>query len=494
MTRTLCISLITGILGAVAVLWTAPAPAAEPAVTQPHTAADWPQWRGPTRDGIAPAGPKLLDAWPEDGPRLIWKSGPIPSAVNGGSGSITVAQGKAFVLVNARKQIITDENQIQAVFDEVVKELSTGRDPVPAGALLKLKGKFRTYDEFATLIQPDRDGGWGHRLQVGIIKKVFRYTDAIVCLDAATGKELWRSEFPGIGGDEAGDMGHFGASGTPAVVGDRIYSSGSAGLYCLSIKDGSVIWQTRTDYTHSSPLVTDHAVFVVLHEGLVAFSAQTGAKLWSVPVGGYGVFQCFAPCSSVVEWMSGGKSYLVGVANCGLYCVDPDKGKMLWQEPMAKQAEGSSTPAMDGDLAVVHGDKAVQAYKISPEKAELIWTAGKHAYRAASPLIYQGNVYAVTTDEIQCLDLKTGALKWQEKSNGNYCSPILVDGKIIHNTGHAWYPIFTMMFRARARSSRNWGCFRTTRNWTSSSRKARWRLAPLPPWPTDGSTCAVAAQ
>ena len=342
-----------------------------------RNSAEWPQWRGPTRDGIAPAGAKLLDAWPEEGPRLIWKSAPLPSAAEGGSGSVVVSRGKAFLLVNARKPVIKDEKQLQTAFSDVVKELSKGRDPVPPQALLKLEGKFRTYDEFAKLIQPDRDGGWGHLLQVGVIKKVFRFTDAIVCLDAATGKELWRSEFPGIGGDEAGDMGHFGACGTPAVVGDRIYASGSAGVYCLSVNDGSVIWQKKTDYTHSSPLVAQDAVFVVLHEGLVAFSAKNGNKLWSLSVGGYGNFQCFAPCSSAVEWISGGKSYLVGVAGCGLYCVDPDKGKMLWQEPAAKQWEGSSTPAIHGDLVVVHGDKGVQAYRISPEKADLIWAGGK---------------------------------------------------------------------------------------------------------------------
>ena len=68
-------------------------------------------------------------------------------------------------------------------------------------------------------------------------------------------------------------------------------------------------------------------------------------------------------------------------------------------------------------------------------------------------------MYAVTDDVIQCLDLKTGALKWQEKGNGNYCSPILVNGKIIHNTGHAWYPIFTMMFRASGAKFEKLGWF-----------------------------------
>ena len=35
--------------------------------------ADWPQWRGPHRDGIS-AETGLLDSWPAGGPRLIWKT------------------------------------------------------------------------------------------------------------------------------------------------------------------------------------------------------------------------------------------------------------------------------------------------------------------------------------------------------------------------------------------------------------------------------------
>ena len=36
-------------------------------------AADWPQWRGPARDGVSPEK-GLLRKWPEGGPKLAWKS------------------------------------------------------------------------------------------------------------------------------------------------------------------------------------------------------------------------------------------------------------------------------------------------------------------------------------------------------------------------------------------------------------------------------------
>ncbi len=46
--------------------------------------ADWPQWRGPGRDGIAPAGPKLLDTWPKAGPLKLWVTEKLASGGHAG--------------------------------------------------------------------------------------------------------------------------------------------------------------------------------------------------------------------------------------------------------------------------------------------------------------------------------------------------------------------------------------------------------------------------
>ena len=90
--------------GALPLVSSGPAPAGEaptdPASPKGYVGQDWPQWRGPTRDGIAPAGPKLLDRWPKEGPPLLWKSEPIPGSSDGGSGSLVVAGGKVFVYAN----------------------------------------------------------------------------------------------------------------------------------------------------------------------------------------------------------------------------------------------------------------------------------------------------------------------------------------------------------------------------------------------------------
>src|SRR6185369_14111098 len=45
-------------------------------VPAPVQAADWPQWRGPQRNGVS-AETGLLKEWPKEGPKLLWKVGDI---------------------------------------------------------------------------------------------------------------------------------------------------------------------------------------------------------------------------------------------------------------------------------------------------------------------------------------------------------------------------------------------------------------------------------
>ena len=63
-------------------------------------AADWPQWRGPTRDGAAPDSPPLLESFPETGPKQLWTSEELPDGDTGGWGSPVAARGKVYQYVS----------------------------------------------------------------------------------------------------------------------------------------------------------------------------------------------------------------------------------------------------------------------------------------------------------------------------------------------------------------------------------------------------------
>ncbi len=228
--------------------------------------ADWPQWRGPNHDGIATAGPKLLDCWPKEGPKQLWKSELIPGGYNGGCGSVVVARGRAFVFANwHRPRFAPDKAVLTAAAFE---ELGKGPHALTAdqlGKLASLKGK-----EFPFRFETDQHGAdqqiadllctalgpecSDYAAKRRVIMAIYDFFDSVYCLDAATGKTLWKKEFPGVPVPRWSPL-HWGTSATPAVAGDSVFVQGSQGFHCLSARDGAVKWQIKTRISNSSPLV-----------------------------------------------------------------------------------------------------------------------------------------------------------------------------------------------------------------------------------------------
>src|SRR5215813_12078946 len=58
-----------------------------------QTDANWPQWRGPNRDGVSKET-GLLKQWPADGPSLVWKA----SGAGGGYSSFSIANGRLYTM------------------------------------------------------------------------------------------------------------------------------------------------------------------------------------------------------------------------------------------------------------------------------------------------------------------------------------------------------------------------------------------------------------
>ena len=92
--RTVC-GLMRGALVTVA-LWMA---ASDRGVAQsPNNKGEWPQFLGPQRNGLS-TETGLLDAWPKDGPKLLWRV----KDVGYGFGSVAVSSGRIYLLNNEGK-------------------------------------------------------------------------------------------------------------------------------------------------------------------------------------------------------------------------------------------------------------------------------------------------------------------------------------------------------------------------------------------------------
>jgi outer membrane protein assembly factor BamB len=441
-------------------------------------ASDWPQWRGPQRDGRLIESSPLADHWPASGIKKLWDSEEIPSDDNGGFSSPIAAGGKVYVSIVWHRDVPSetraiddivmrqlgyqsvagwpkdivanmektrrelDPNLMGAEYDKFVqdwldKNLDAKKRQTSAGFV---RGRFNrrgdaipleVYDKLLTVSKkrfPSQAAmeewvnaqGFGEKLAKEIIAAVpptMRVADDVVlCLDLATGKTLWKFSAPG---EAVGRN----ASSTPCIADGKIYALGSTNCYAVDAQTGKQVWAAPLPLKGpaSSPLIAE-GVFVVNAGKLVAFDAATGKQLWTQPKAGGGN-------ASPVAWKCGEKSVVIcnGKALAG---VDLKTGALLWSVP----AGGDCTPALAGDRLAVQTSNAkvgIMAGKLTATNFVQSWNLPYDPLRSqSSPLIVDGHLYLMDDNFHWCLELATGKQLWKEKvPSSTITSPVLADGK-----------------------------------------------------------------
>ena len=454
----------------VVILWAATAVAGE-----------FGQFRGPDRSGVA--ADAAFAPWGQDGPTKLWESEEIPGGNDGGFSCVSVAGGKAYVFVNDKYQIpfehrvvtkdtvkrlggnVLDlpkdllakvealrtspqrqkldrketqawaQEQIKALLDDpekqkpligpILERLMAGDKAMSLELLNRLAGiQGRRFDSQKALDDWFEQNGIGEDDRKTILKRVDTADNAahdrILCFDLATGKTAWQMRAEGA---HRG----WGTSSTPCIRDGRLYVAGSAGaVYCRDAAGGAEIWTVNVGNVeiNSSVAVADGKVLVLAGD-LVALNAADGKELWRVK-------EIKERESSPALWSKGGKTYALVNSGGKLWCVDIADGSVAWS---ADGAGGKATPAVDGDLAVVLTDKketGLAAFRLSPSKAERIWTVAEIADRGASAIAHGGLVYASTDGEVACVRGADGQVIWKQAAKGKaFSSPVLADGKLV---------------------------------------------------------------
>ena len=153
-------------------------------------AADWPQWRGPNRDGIS-GEIGLLDSWPAGGPRLMWRTQGLGEGYS------------AFAVVGERLY-----TQGQQGNQEFVLAFDTN-----TGKLLWKTPTGRAYHESRG------NGPRGTPTVEGNRLYALAADGTLLCLDAANGARVW-----GMNIEEkfGGHVPTWGISESPLLEGDRV--------------------------------------------------------------------------------------------------------------------------------------------------------------------------------------------------------------------------------------------------------------------------------
>lgn len=235
----------------------------------PAAADDWPQWRGPNRDGRS-AETGLLDAWPEGGPPLLYRV----SGVGNGYSSLSVVGDRIYTTGDV------DESQF-------VLALKRGDGSRVWAAKIGPAWQDKYIGARSTPTFAD-----GHLYVVST-------EGDVVALEAESGKELWRrSLVKDFGGGLMLAQGSYSwkFAESPLVDGDRVIvtpGAKDAALVALDRKTGKELWRTKIPAlgeagmdgaAYSSVVVSEGAgvrqYVQLLGRGLIGVEAQSGRFLW----------------------------------------------------------------------------------------------------------------------------------------------------------------------------------------------------------------------
>jgi outer membrane protein assembly factor BamB len=280
--------------------------------------------------------------------------------------------------------------------------------------------------------------------------KLFVFTreggdEVIRCLDAATGNELWKDKYAAdeVKGMAAGKgVDKFtGPRSSPAVGGGKVCTFGVAGVVsCLDAATGKPVWRKDTKarpmfFTSTSPVIADGACIV--HTGssgkgggkgeLTAFDLATGEAKWTCPgePPAYG--------SPVVAKICGVKQ-VVELTDTNLVGVGLADGKLLWKTPLKPGRYQTGTPVIDGDVVICAGTAFTIEKKGDGLTATQLWK-GQAPHQYNTPVLKEGLLYGLfgmgDTSRLYCQDAKTGKVLWEDTTARGKCGAVLDAGPVM---------------------------------------------------------------
>ncbi len=314
---------------------------------------DWPQWRGPKRDAIS-TEKGLLQTWGEQGPPLAWKA----TGLGKGLASVAISGGRIYTM-----------------------------------------GK-------------RKDGEY------------------VFALDLKDGRELWATRLRDKGNDEP--------HSTPTIDGERVYAIGALGDFvCVEAATGKELWRKNflTDFGGSVPgwkycesALVDGENVICTPGGkdatMVALNRKTGELIWkcAIPKGpgnGYGY-------SSIMVSEGAGVRQYVQMLGAGTGCVGvaAKDGAFLWGYPRVGNGTATiPTPIIDGDQVFCSsgyntGSALLRLVKDGDKvKAEEVYfLRGKQLQNHHGGLIHLGEYiyggHGHNEGFPVCVEMKTGKIVW----------------------------------------------------------------------------------
>ena len=360
-------------------------------------AGHWPQWRGPSQNGVAPGNAPL--EW-NDTKNVAWKV-----AIPGRGFSSPIIWGDRIFLTTA----------------------------VPTGK---------------STAGPPADGGGGRAGGGAGVGEEHRFE--VMALDRISGKLLWNVTAATTTPHEGYHRiyGSF-ASNNSATDGERVYAFfGSRGLFAYDM-NGKEVWKKDFGVQMKMRLQFGEGAGVVLHDGklitvfdhqedglLAVIDAATGKELWRIPR------REGSSWSTPLVVTHQGKKQVVVTATPKAMAFDLETGKLVW-EVSGLGLNPIPAPVQHGDVVYVmsgYRDPKLLAVRLGRTgdltgTDAVVWESVRGLSYTPSPVLHDNILYLLTDNgQLSALNAATGEAHYQQtrlpKPYNFKASPILVNGKL----------------------------------------------------------------
>ena len=359
-------------------------------------AGDWHQWRGPEQNGVS-REKNLPETWDADnGENLAWKVEGI-----GGMSSPIVMKGKLYVL--------TRTGDVQAGDGDVIPGPQTQEALVCLDANTGKELWKHAENMFQTDL-PFHRIGWANPVGDPETNRVYAYgaQGVLYALDAETGKEVWKRSMA----EDFGMISTFGGrTPTPAIDEDQVFIGGVAFGWGDNAK-------------------SQYRVFCL--------DKNTGELRWTNGTGGIPVDAPYQTPS--INVINGERLVITGGGDGTVTAFQARTGKKAWSHKVSKRGLNASV-LVEGDVVYAGSSEenltgnrmgTVVAIDASTGQPKELWRRDGIECGFGSPTIHDGRLYVIDNGAaVHALDTKTGKTFWRKKVGTiGKASLVYADGKL----------------------------------------------------------------
>jgi outer membrane protein assembly factor BamB len=350
---------------------------------------DWPEARGPNRDGIS-AETGLPDKWALNGQNFLWRA-PF------GGRSAPIVMGNRVYVQNPAEQGATLQERVMAL------DTDTG----------KVVWEYR-FNIFQSDVPPHRIG-WASPAadpETGNIYALSGGAEAIAL--SKDGKKLWSRS---IGEEFAAFTTHGGRTMSPIIDGDLVIVSAAISS-----------WGTAANRSHR----------------FVALDKRTGDIIYVANPGGRPYDTAYA--APTIATINGLRLLIAGLGDGGIHAIKPQTGEKVWSFVAAKRAINTGVVVKGTSVVVSHGDENLDTSELgmigvidgsqTGDIKSTKWSVKGDQFGFSSPVIDGTRLYQIENgSRLKAFDIETGRELWRQALGTVQKAPlVLADGKLYVGT------------------------------------------------------------